>query len=795
MSIIQGNAHTSAGGYQIERSLRFNSADSAYLNRTPASAGNLRTWTWSAWVKRSKLGDSVVRLFNAQDSGSPFLQTSLRFDTDQLRFYNDANSTADVKSSAVYRDASAWYHIVCAIDTTQATAANRVKLYVNGSQVTALATATYPNQNTDMYVNAARAHQIGSSITPSQFFDGYMTETYFIDGQALTPSSFGETDSNTGVWKPKAFSGTYGTNGFYLKFADNSGTTSTTLGKDSSGNGNNWTPNNFSVTDGAGNDSLVDSPTSYGTDTGVGGSVRGNYATLNPLNNLGSSTLSNGNLDFVTGTTTYGGVKGTIGASSGKWYWEVTATDASPLSVGIQNSSGGVEVGADANGWGYLNDARKYNTGSATSYGASYTDGDVIGVALDLDAGTLTFYKNGSSQGVAFSSLASNTYFPAVSDYSSSTSAAGSCNFGQRAFAYTAPSGFKALCTTNLPTPTIGATSTTLAGKYFNPVLYTGNGASRSITGVGFQPDLVWIKARSFAWAHRLADSVRGAGKELFSNDTSAELTNDANGYVSAFNSDGFSFPGGGVGVNENNTTYVAWNWNAGGSTVTNTSGTISAQVRANTTSGFSIVTYTGNGSSGATIGHGLGVAPSMFIVKSRGTTDSWGVYHVSLGNTKGLYLETTGAAVTSSAFWNNTSPTSTVFSVSNNSINNASSTNYVAYCFAPVAGYSAFGSYTGNGSTDGPFVYTGFRPRYLMVKRSDSTGDWIILDTSRDTYNLCTKLLYPNLSNAEETYNVTDILSNGFKQRNVFGALNASGGTYIYMALAESPFKFSLAR
>jgi hypothetical protein len=827
MSIIQGNAHTSAGGgYQIERSLRFNSADSAYLNRTPASAGNLRTWTWSAWVKRSKLGDSVVRLFNAQDSGSPFLQTSLRFDTDQLRFYNDANSTADVKSSSVYRDASAWYHIVCAIDTTQATAANRVKLYVNGSQVTALATATYPNQNTDMYVNAARAHQIGSSITPSQFFDGYLTEVNFIDGQALTPSSFGETDTNTGVWKPKAYSGTYGTNGFYLKFADNSGTTSTTLGKDSSGNGNNWTPNNFSVTAGVGNDSLVDSPTSYGTDTGVGGEVRGNYATFNPLFRHPSTTwvttYSEGNLKSSTSNAGSSGAISTIGPTSGKWYCEITCTavgSATPFvdisttnSPDQMNTSGEYLPGNYSYGV-YYNSAgtRRTNNTATSSWGSTWTTNDVLMLAGDCDTGKVWFGKNGTWQASGNPASGTNqaatltTATPMWFGCGAVSGAAFVANFGQRAFAYTAPSGFKALCTQNLPTPAIGATSTTQANDYFNPVLYTGNGyptsGTQSISGVGFQPDFVWIKYRSGTGSHSLYDAIRGATKGLFTNLTNAEET-DTNSLTS-LNSDGFSVGTNSTGlsnVNVNSGTYVAWNWKANGAGSSNTAGTITSTVSANTTSGFSIVTYTGTGAN-ATVGHGLGVAPSMIIIKRTNSTNSWQVYHSNANASPasgGLFLNTTDAFTALSTTWNSTVPASTVFSIGTAAGTNASGGTYVAYVFAPVAGYSAFGSYTGNAAADGPFIYTGFRPRFVIRKCSSATSNWFINDAARDPSNVVLLRLNADLSDAESSGANSDIdfLSNGFKIRATSTAgVNQSGQTHIYMAFAEVPMKYSLGR
>jgi hypothetical protein len=354
------------------------------------------------------------------------------------------------------------------------------------------------------------------------------------------------------------------------------------------------------------------------------------------------------------------------------------------------------------------------------------------------------------------------------------------------------------LCTTNLPTPTIGATSTTQAGKYFNPVLYTGTGSTRDVTGVGFSPDLVWVKRRSATENNLLANTISGGGKSLYSNLTLAEQTNEAGGYISAFVSDGFTVTAGSsssLAVNASGSTYVAWNWNAGGSTVTNTSGTISAQVRANTTSGFSIVTYTGNGTAGATVGHGLGVAPSMFILKSRSATTNWDVYHASLGNTGGIYLNSTSAFVSNILFWNDTSPTSSVLTLGGASDINTNGQTGVIYCFAPVAGYSAFGSYTGNGSTDGPFVYTGFRPEFVMVKRTDSTESWYIIDAVRDPYNVSSLYLSPNGTSAEASSIFYDLVSNGFKLRTSAAYANASGGTYIYAAFAESPFKYSLAR
>jgi hypothetical protein len=366
------------------------------------------------------------------------------------------------------------------------------------------------------------------------------------------------------------------------------------------------------------------------------------------------------------------------------------------------------------------------------------------------------------------------------------------------------------LCTTNLPTPTIGATSTTQANDYFNAVLWTGDTSlSRNITGWDFNLGLLWVKQRSTVRDNWLVDRVRGAQIGLVSNSTSAEATDATatNAFVDSTspNANGFTAGNGSAvwgGVNSNGGTYVGWAWNAGGSTVTNTSGTISAQVRANTTSGFSIVTYTGNGTAGATVGHGLGVTPDMIIVKSRsvGTAD-WVVWHSSLtsNNNNYLILNSTAAVNTANQPWNNTLPTSSVFSLRTwDSVNQNSST-YVAYCFDAVAGYSIFTTYTGNGSGDGPFVYCGFRPRYLMIKRYDASGDpWWVIDSARSPYNQTTLALRPNASNAEDSGGNAnfDFLSNGFKARTSGGGNgNESGATYIVAAFAESPFKYALAR
>jgi len=463
--MIPGSANPlllkSAGGLQIERSIRLNSADSAYLNRTYGSPTTQNTFTWAGWVKLGILS-TTRHLFGVSTNHSLGFTTG---DALNLTF----GGTSALTTTTVFRDPSAWYHIVWTQSGTSHT------LYVNNVSVgTATATSSV--------FNTAVAHQIGAANT-ANYFNGYLTNIHFIDGQALTPSSFTETDATTGQLIPKTYTGSYGTNGFNLLFADNSSNTAATLGKDTSPNGNNFTPNNFSVTAGVGNDSLVDSPTNYGTHTGVGAEVRGNYCTWSPLD-LSATTLANGNLQ-ASGANDFGSVNGTIAVSSGKYYWEVTASASNGDMIGLWSTSSRATSypGATADSYGYNQiNGYKYNNGSASAYGATFSSGDVIGVALNMDAGTLVFYKNGVSQGTAFSSL-TGSFRPSVrAGYTGNPSTGTFANFGQRAFAYTAPSGFKALCTQNLPEGTI-TTSGSFTGNANadGPVVYL-NGVPTAMT-------------------------------------------------------------------------------------------------------------------------------------------------------------------------------------------------------------------------------------------------------------------------------------------------------------------------
>ena len=780
-----------SGGYQISRSLRFNSADSANLSRTFGTPTNNKIWTYSVWVKKSRPTSNYDSLFSVSDS------KVFRFGytgSDFILNFIDTNTGWYFTTTQVFRDPSAWMHLVLVINTTDATAGNRTKVYVNGIQVTAFSAKTDPSQNAASSFNTTVAHYIGQAPTSGHYFDGYMTEVNFIDGQALTPSSFGETNAQTGVWQPKAYSGSYGTNGFYLNFSDNSNTTAATLGKDYSGNGNNWTPTGFLVSAGADNDSLVDSPTSYGTDTGVGGSVRGNYATFNPLVKVDSQpTLSNGNL-LSTAPAGWSSAVGTIGLTSGKWYWEIVNGLADAF-VGICGDNATLGTVAPQSSTAtilyYGNTGNKRIDAVDTAYGSAFST-QTIGVALDIDGGTIVFYRDNVSQGsisLSSSTLNGRTIFP-LSGVISTTA---TVNFGQRPFAYTAPSGFKALCTQNLPTPTIGATTATTADKYFGINLWTGNGSSQTITNGGFQPDWVWVKERSAVRTNCLTDAVRGFTKYLFSETTGTEETYST--LVTSVNSNGFNL-GASFAVNDSGQTYVGWQWKANGSGSSNTSGSITSTVSASTTRGFSVVTYTGTGAN-ATVGHGIGSAVKMLITKRRDSAGPWICGHTGLTSwAYAITFNAAGAQYSAASDWNSTAPTSTVFSLGNDPDVNTSGGTYVAYCFAEVAGYSAFGSYTGNGSADGPFVFTGMRPALLLVKRTDTTADWVIFDSARNGYNIDNKILFPNLSSAESASGTTfDILSNGFKARNTNGEFNGNNSPYIYMAFASNPFKYSLAR
>ena len=780
------NLASAGQGYSINNSLRLRANSSAYLTRTlSVTSTSSKTLTWSGWIKRGALGSARAIIAYHGNSGGNNNMFEIEFAADTLRAYFDGGGVTGFQTTSVYRDTSAWYHIVVNYDSTQATSSNRAKVYVNGVQVTSFSSVNYPALNQAIDASATNVQYIGAGVGPVNFLDGYISEVNFIDGQQLDASYFGTTNSD-GVWTPKAYTGTYGTNGFYLKFNDGSNLTNLCL--DRSGNGNNWTATNVSLTAGVTYDLMVDTPTN-------------NYATLSPisLTSTARGAITNGNLTASLANLSTSSTIASLGMTSGKWYWEVTQTyNAQGVYVGIDSnpfaistSSATIAAGGLSTGYGYYNgNGNKANNAASLAYGTAwYSTGTyVIGVYFDADAGTLGFKLNNVDQGTAFTGLTSGPYFPSGSNASGTSGPTTlEFNFGQRPFTYTPPTGFKALCTSNLPT--VGIVN---GRKHFDVLTHTGNGSTQNVTGTQFQPDFVWVKARGSALGHVLQDSIRGAGKALYSNSTTAE-TGNAGDVISSFNSNGITvntnFLGGSDnGTNGNALAFVDYLWKAGGSAVTNTAGTITSQVSVNSAAGFSIVTYTGTGAN-ATVGHGLGVAPSLIITKTRNTAlGNWGVYHKSLGATQAMNMNLTIAAFSGVVWWNNTAPTSSVFSIgTSNDVNGAST--YVAYCFAEVPGFSKISSYTGNGSADGPFVFCGFRPRWVMYKRTDSATDWVVVDAARSPANAVSANLFPNLSNAEGTAPDIDFTANGFKIRVAGVTTNASGGTYIFMALAENPF------
>jgi hypothetical protein len=763
------------GGYEVPYSLRFRAANSAYMNRTPASAGNRKTATISIWFKRGNISSAMDPLGVASGNTE-----AIRFNagnTLMIRFGN-----LDSTTNAVFRDPSGWGHLVVARDTTQATSTNRLLAWWNGVALT-FSSYSVPAQNadTDLFNNVV--HNLGASSGPGNIYDGYMAEVNFIDGQALTPSSFGQTDSATGVWVPKKYSGTYGTNGFYLKFADASAATATAIGKDSSGNANNFTPSGISVTSGTTYDQMTDTPTN-------------NYCVLNPVDKNANLALSNANLTAIPSSTAdYWLGRATMAfPATGKWYWELTLNNTPYLyQAGIYSGNRPNSGATSATGneyqvaWGtaYTYIQFQSNNAAFAAWGTNTnpTNGDVLMFAVDADNSTMWVGRNGTwynTSGTAnpatntdprFSSIPSGM-FPGV-NLPNPASGGVTMNFGQRAFSYTPPSGFKALNTQNLPTPSIKKGS-----LYMDATLRTGTSATASVSSLGFQPDLVWIKSRSAATDHGLYDAVRGVQKQLESNTTTGETTETTG--LTAFNSNGYTV-GSLAQLNTNTATYVDWAWKEG------------------VTPGFDIVTYVGNGTN-RTISHNLGAVPHFIIVKNRTTSPrAWTVYHRNANASPAsgaLYLNLTDAFAADSTNWNNTLPTSSVFSVGTADRVNQNTDNLVAYLWSEIEGFSKIGSYTGNGSTDGPFVWCGFRPRYVLIK-STGVENWSVQDSARNPYNVVDARLKPNSLDAEgvgSAQNV-DFLSNGFKLRNTDTEKNGSGTTYIFAAFAENPFKYARAR
>ena len=661
-----------------------------------------------------------------------------------------------------------WYHFAW----SRASATNR--FFFDGQLITDSTITDASISTTNLY--------IGGGVS-SQDLDGYMDEIRISNSARYTAN-----------FTPSTTAFTADANTLLLIHSDFDGG----LGADSSGN-----ENDFAVTNLVATDQVIDSPTQ-------------NYCTLNPLhwgirNAAGSVPLTEGNLKFTGSDTvsTYGTWYATFQPSAGSYYFEMV-----PTAIGsAEKESQSINVGGKA--------FKANGESSAGAYGSAWTVGDVIGVAVST-AG-VWYSLNGTWQNsgdpVAGSNSAGVPTYPftiLTGDGSATTnsSLSGVLNFGQDSsfagektaqgnggvgedFYYTPPTGYKALNTDNLPDPAIA-----LPGDHFDTALYTGNGSTQTISSLDFQPDLVWIKNRTAVTSHGLTDSVRGTGYSLRSDSSDdqepASGTPGATDDMYAFTSSGFSVGTGGgwISVNVDTYPYVAWNWKGGGTASTNEDGSIDSSVSANPTAGFSIVNWNGTEAS-ATIGHGLSQAPELIIVKDVDSDRSWPVNIENITGTANEYLilDTTAAQATSTAYWGGT-PGASVFTVGD-SANTNDDASMIAYCFHSVDGYSKVGKYVGNGNADGSFVYTGFRPAYVMIKRYDSTSgaNWILLDSKRDTFNAVEDSIYANLNNAEDDTDRLDFVSNGFKLRQNGTTVNTSSGKYIYLAIAESPFKTSNAR
>jgi len=860
------------------QSLRFDDDSSAYLSRTPSSTSDTKTWVWSGWVKRGNAG-LYQTLFMAGTSSSSNFRLVAEF-TDskfQIYYYNGGNKY--ILPSAVHRDHSAWYHVVFACDTTQTTDSNKLNIYINGEKLTALSTENQPTTDYSTQINSNILHTIGRRTYASdQFFDGYLAEVNFVDGLSFfsdtsgTPNtafninSFGETKN--GVWIAKAYTGSYGTNGFRLAFDSGDLNLSVNPITDPYGSATDVPADGLADASGQGNhwvSSGIDAE-----DCGMPDSPENNFCTYNPLYSWATTntTLSEGNLKSTETGTAFGakGI-GTIAVNSGKWYFEThphlmgNANYANIGVIDVSEMTTTTGTGSDTGKFkaicyaSYQGRKSAYGTGvdssitldglGQSSYGDSWGATDIIGVALDIDNDAIYFSKNGTWQNSATSAeisagtttnsaytgkLSGLTWTVAQGNGLNANNFGFTLNAGQDAtfagyldgttgkevgtetpsqgagvFKHTVPSGFLALCTANLEEPTISPNADTQADDYFNTRLYVGNGYpttnGQTIDGVGFKSDFTWIKDRDRSgYNHYLFDSIRGATKKLMSTVSNPEGTEGTS--LTSWNIDGFVL-GANNEVNYENDDFVSWNWKAGGTAVLNEQGSINSNVSANTDAGFSIVSFTGNGSNDATIGHGLDTTPAMIITKNRDDSVNWRVWHKDLPSNYVLFLASTLGEIVPAGHSNGYIKTvgDTTYSVYQANIDtngvNGSGDAMIAYCFAEIEGYSKFGSYTGNGSTDGTFVYTGFRPAFVLGKSISSTGDdWFIFDSERDPHNVIGLDLNPNSTANEPTTPGTyvDFVSNGFKFRATSGLVN-DGTTFIYMAFAEAPFKYANAR
>ena len=811
------------------RSLRLEKDDSSYLNFTNGTATDISKWTVNFWWKQGahtlSYSSDYVTLWGVEGPGT----TSFSFIEGDLHFYlnyNSGGSQIVLRSNRKFRDPSAWYNFHVKFDRAQGTAANRLKIFVNGVDLddeggySTDQRSTIASDSSSGWNVSGTSAAIGrrSGDTASRYSQGYMAYFHNIDGQYLDATDF--IQIKDGVCVPKLYSGSYGNNGWKLEFLQTgTGTaSSSTIGADTSGNDNHWTSNNLASTD-----IMLDHP-------------ENNFCTLNPVAYTTIGTLTQGNLTLATSTNNRA-VHGTFSLPpSGKWYYEVhidSVQSGGAIYYGWStDTSLGVDEYAPSKGIffsSYNEQVLLDGSGQSGGYGSTGTDrgsnGDIYSILLDVDNGRFYYAKNGTyfnsadpaagtgGLDVSATLTAADTRVTPCLSRGGSYNETYSVNFGQDSkdvssansdengfgtFEHSVPAGFLALCSANLPDPTIGPNLSDLTDENFNTVLYTGNGSTQSITGVGFQPNWTWIKNRDQNDSNVLTDSVRGVTKELQSDTATDEITN-ADGLTS-FDSDGFSL-GADVAYNTSTESYVSWNWKMGTAFSNDASatgvGTIDSTGSVNTTNGQAIISYTGTGSAG-TIAHGLNSAPDWIMVKNRDdNSKNWNVYVPDLGNTY-LELNNGTAGFTGSSYFNNTAPTDSVFSVGTAGSTNASTDAFIAYVFHSVEGYSRYGVYEGNANADGSYVYLGFRPRWFMFKDAANTNiEWNIFYDEASPFNEMDDYIAAGGNAAAESTNVStrklDFVSNGVKFRDA-NAQNYNA-KYVYMAFAKTPFKFANAR
>jgi len=833
-------------------SVRFDSSADANLNEDFSGAGSRVLWTFSTWFKRSKLTDGT--LFAAYASAS--VRDCIRVLSNVINFQlADGSETYNANSTALLRDTSAWYHLVVQFNSADSTETNRTKMWINGLPITLAESGDgIAAQNVSSSFGNDKYHTIGarrSSGTDNNLeFDGYMADTHYVNGAALDYTSFAEFKN--GVLIPKAYSGSYGTNGFYFKYDQvGVGTASTsTIGADTSGNNNHFTSANIVASDCA----MPDSP-------------ENNFCTLNRLANFNfgsnhASVHTEGNLKAVNSGTNISHLYGNFRINdflTNGCYFEarVVSIDNDRFAFGVidplswtgaavafyQNAKKAImnhlnSIYSNDNVAGYVT----FTPDTATTIVAN----DIIGVAIKGDdvwfhvngvytrnaSDALGNPSNGANPAItAITDIAGTDYFPYFGyassyhvnfgqdptfkgylDGSTSALAPGTetADEGAGVFKFAVPTGFQAMCSANLPEPLIGANSDTQANDHMQAVIYEGSDANSGVQNiaVNFQPDLTWIKNRDATDPHQLFDSSRGATFPFSVHDAlKGDIANDDT--LTDFIATGFTL-GDDVAVNTDDESYVSWNWKANGGTSTGngaeSSGNPKFDHQSNTLAGFSIVEYEGTGANG-TFAHGVKVndvatAPAVIWFKHIQGEDSWAMWHHQGTTNDSQYIPFSTANASPQGdtnLWNTGVPSATIINLGVNSLVNrnlgspSGQGKFICYCFAEIEGYSKFGTYIGNNNADGSFVYTGFRPAYVLTKiNNGGTGNWYINDTARDPGNITTPL-YNDLNNAE-TGNGIDILSNGFKLRNADGSQNAAV-KYLYMAFAEESFKYANAR